>query len=253
MPFVTKIKWVVLSVITLSVASIIIHLSLAKLWTVNIVPYRAIASFPGDFSPGLGRQVVKNKKLWGSIKSLEALQPSSNARSNYTDPKERSNGFIYAKVFGGFEKIRSSICDLVAISRLLNATLIIPEIQESIRSKGISSRFKSFSYLYDEDQFITYLKHDVIIAKTLPESLMERRKRNEFPTFRPTSSASPNFYIQELLPKLKKSKVIGLIISNGGALQVEIIGAALLSISSRPTERKLGIQWLCRAFSGCTH
>lgn len=83
-----------------------------------------------------------------------------------------------------------------------------------------SSRFKSFSYLYDEDQFITYLKHDVIIAKTLPESLMERRKRNEFPTFRPTSSASPNFYIQELLPKLKKSKVIGLIISNGGALQV---------------------------------
>lgn len=114
MAFVTKIKWVVLSVITLSVASIIIHLSLAKLWTVNIVPYRAIASFPADFSPGLGRQVgshyicitcvcmvksldgayllellqvVKNKKLWGSIKSLEALQPSSNARSNYTGNK----------------------------------------------------------------------------------------------------------------------------------------------------------------------
>jgi hypothetical protein len=57
MAFVTKIKWVVLSVISLSVASIIIHLSLAKLWTVNIVPYRAIAAFPDDFSSVVGRQV----------------------------------------------------------------------------------------------------------------------------------------------------------------------------------------------------
>jgi len=49
---------------------------------------------------------------------------------------------------------------------------------------------------------------------------MERRKRNEIPTFKPTSSSSLNFYIKEVLPKLKKSKVIGLVIANGGALQV---------------------------------
>ncbi|XP_027366528.1 protein EMBRYO SAC DEVELOPMENT ARREST 30 isoform X2 [Abrus precatorius] len=111
------------------------------------------------------------------------------------------------------------ISDLVAISRILNATLVIPEIQESTRSKGISSKFKSFSYLYNEEQFIAYLKNDVIIAKTLPETMMERRKRNDIPTFKPTSSSSLNFYIKEILPKLKKSKVIGLIIANGGALQ----------------------------------
>lgn len=29
-------------------------------------------------------QGVKNKKIWGSIKSLEALQPNANARSNYS-------------------------------------------------------------------------------------------------------------------------------------------------------------------------
>jgi len=143
---------------------------------------------------------------------------------------------------------------LVAISRLLNATLVIPEIQESTHSKGIryvlhgfcchyvlhinillvwclyttlfvfeilfSLKFKSFSYLYNEEQFIAYLKNDVVIAKSLPESLMERRKRNEIPTFKPTSSSSLNFYLKEILPKLKKSKVIGLVIANGGALQV---------------------------------
>lgn len=83
-----------------------------------------------------------------------------------------------------------------------------------------SAKFKSFSYIYNEEQFIAYLKNDVVIAKSLPESLLERRKRNEIPTFKPTSSSSLNFYTKEILPKLKKSKVIGLVIANGGALQV---------------------------------
>ncbi|CAJ1974473.1 unnamed protein product [Sphenostylis stenocarpa] len=87
MPFLTKIKWVVLSVVTLSVASIIIHLSLAKLWSVNLVQYKALPSLPEDFGFVLPRQVVKNKKLWGSIESLEALQPHADARSNYSGNK----------------------------------------------------------------------------------------------------------------------------------------------------------------------
>ncbi|XLT83013.1 hypothetical protein HN873_004766 [Arachis hypogaea] len=43
----------------------------------------------------------------------------------------------------------NKICDLVAVARFLNATLIIPEIQESTCSKGISSKFNSFSYIYN--------------------------------------------------------------------------------------------------------
>ncbi|RVW31867.1 Protein embryo sac development arrest 30 [Vitis vinifera] len=102
-------------------------------------------------------------------------------------PNEKNNGFIYAKISGGFEKIRPLICDLVAISRLLNATLVIPEIQQSTRSKGISYKFRSFSYLYNEEQFIASLKNDVIIVKSLPEKLKSGRRNNEFPTFRPKS------------------------------------------------------------------
>lgn len=49
---------------------------------------------------------------------------------------------------------------------------------------------------------------------------MERRRKNEIPSFKTTSSASPDFYLDQILPKLKQSKVIGLIITNGGALQV---------------------------------
>ena len=58
------------------------------------------------------------------------------------------------------------------------------------------------------------------IVKSLPEYLKAARRRNEFPTFNPKNSASPNFYFKEILPNLKKAKVVGVIIMDGGCLQV---------------------------------
>ncbi|KAE8099711.1 hypothetical protein FH972_017668 [Carpinus fangiana] len=214
----SKIKWVTLFLLTLSLLSLVAHLSVTKFSTVDLMQYSAMSGLHANF-PNVADKRVRNKKIWGVVQSLELLQPYANPRSSYPVPNEQSNGFIYAKIFGGFAKIRSSICDLVAISRLLNATLVIPEIQESTRSKGISFKFKSFSYLYDEEQFIMSLKNDVIIVKSLPENLKAGRRRSEFPTFRPKSSASPKYYIEEILPKLKKAKVIGLLLTDGGCLQ----------------------------------
>ncbi|KAG2685436.1 hypothetical protein I3760_10G124900 [Carya illinoinensis] len=213
----SKMKWVTLSLLILSLLSLLTHLSVTKFSTADLVQYSAMAGLRADFANVIGSPFSRNKKIWGVVKSLESLQPYANPRSSYPVPKERSNGFIYAKVFGGFANIRSSICDLVTISRLLNATLVIPEIQESTRSKGISSKFKSFSYLYNEEQFISTLKNDIMIVKSLPQNLKARR--NEFPTFRPKSSASPKYYMEEILPKLKKAKVVGLVLADGGCLQ----------------------------------
>ncbi|CAI0384774.1 unnamed protein product [Linum tenue] len=221
--FKSRIKWIVLLVLMLSTGSLVVHLSITKFSATNLIQYTAVPALSFDLpstSPGSKRVIpARNKKLWGPVKALESLQPYANPRTTYPVPSEKSNGYIYAKVYGGFSKIRSSICDLVTISRLLNATLVIPEIQDSLRSKGISSKFKSFSYLYDEDQFIASLKNDVRIVKTLPENLKAARKRNEFPIFKPKSSATPSFYIKEILPKLKKSKVVGLILADGGCVQ----------------------------------
>ncbi|KAK4787026.1 hypothetical protein SAY86_010859 [Trapa natans] len=218
MVFRSKIKWFALFVLIMSVAFLLLHLSIAKS-SVRLVQYSAMAGLQNEFANLLGTRISRNKRLWGRVKLLESLQPYANPRGSYPDPNDGHSRFIYAKVFGGFEKIRQSICDLVAISRLLNATLVIPEIQESTRSKGISYKFKSFSYLYNEEQFITYLKNDVIVIKSLPTHLREARRRNELPTFRPKTSASANYYIKEVLPKLEKAKVVGLLITDGGGLQ----------------------------------
>ncbi|POO00241.1 GDP-fucose protein O-fucosyltransferase [Trema orientale] len=220
MVFKSKIKWIALFVLLLSFVSLIRHLSIARFSTVDLVQYTAMAGFRDDFAASIsGTQNFRNKKLWGLVKPLQSLQPYANPRSSYPVPNKQSNGFIYAKIFGGFANIRSSICDLVTISRLLNATLVIPEIQESTRSKGISNKFKSFSYLYDEEQFVASLTNDILIVKSLPENLKAARRRNAFPTFKPKTSASPKFYIKEVLPALKKAKVVGLVITDGGCLQ----------------------------------
>ncbi|KAK8591366.1 hypothetical protein V6N13_031413 [Hibiscus sabdariffa] len=154
-------------------------------------------------------KIKRTKRLWGDVRSLTSLQLYANPRSSYPAPGENSNGFIFAKIFGGFEKIRSSICDLVTIARLLNATLVIPGIQQ-ITSSRVLPIFMTR---------IISLKNDVNIVKTLPKYLKPAGKRSEFPIVKPQNSASPNFYVKEVLPKLKKAKVVGLIITDGGCLQ----------------------------------
>jgi hypothetical protein len=57
-------------------------------------------------------------------------------------------------------------------------------------------------------------------VNSLPENLKAGRRRNEIHTYKPKSSASPSFYVKEILPVLKKSKVIGLVLHDGGCLQV---------------------------------
>ncbi|KAK6942484.1 GDP-fucose protein O-fucosyltransferase [Dillenia turbinata] len=215
----SRIKWAALIGLVLSLVSLLVHLLLAKFSNVGFSRYTALPDFSLDFASTLNRQSAGYKRIWGTVKPLESLQPYANPRTAYPAPNQENNGFIYAKIFGGFEDIRTSICDLVTISRLLNATLVIPEIQQSLRSKGISSKFKSFSYLYNEEQFIASLTNDVIVVKNFPESFKAARKRNELPLYRPKKSASPGFYIKEILPRLKKHKVLGFIVTDGGCLQ----------------------------------
>lgn len=83
-----------------------------------------------------------------------------------------------------------------------------------------SPMFKSFSYLYNEEHFIAALSNDVVVVKSLPEHLNEARTDTMFPTFSPQRSAAPSFYVEEVLPQLKTSKVVELLISDGACLQV---------------------------------
>ncbi|XP_022980538.1 O-fucosyltransferase 27-like isoform X1 [Cucurbita maxima] len=223
----SRMKWVGLLGIVLSTFSLFTHFFLAGFTQDAISEYQSSAAAVTIFSwrpvfehPDFSPASPLFRRLWGPVRRLETLHPYANPRQHYpADPSSQSNGFIFVRIQGGFHEIRNSICDVVVIARLLNATLVIPEIQSTTSSKGISSQFKSFSYLYNEDHFIAALTRDVNIVKTLPRNLKGARRKKEIPHFKPSYLASPYFYRHHVLPVLKKHSVVELVISDGGCLQ----------------------------------
>lgn len=222
--FKSKLKWVGLVGLVLSTFSLFTHFLLARYTagtalseyqsSITIFSWRPIFD-TADLSTTSSLQ----RRLWGPIKHLESLHPYANPRGNYPAPVLQTNGFIFVKVRGGFHEIRNSICDIVVVSRLLNATLVIPEIQSTTSSKGISTEFKSFAYLYNEDQFMSALAEDVKIVKTLPKNLKGSRRKKEIPSFRVSSTSSPSFYLHYVLPVLARHSVVEILVADGGCLQ----------------------------------
>ncbi|KAH9331172.1 hypothetical protein KI387_003280, partial [Taxus chinensis] len=222
--FTSKRKWTALIGLVLSVPSLFTHLFLfARYSSRDLLDDRPISEVfhwrPVFDTTDLLQGGSKYRKLWGPVKSLESLYPYAKPKGEYPAPNQPSNGYIFVKIQGGFHEIRSSICDVVAVSRLLNATLVIPELQETTSTKGISSKFKSFGYLYNEDHFIAALANDVLVVKNLPKMFKNARKNNEIRAFTPENSASPDFYLQEVLQELKKQTVVEFLVSEGGCLQ----------------------------------
>ncbi|KAA8530482.1 hypothetical protein F0562_005191 [Nyssa sinensis] len=223
MLFRSKMKWVGLFGLVLSAFSIFTHFLLARYTGEGISEYQSsitIFSWRPIFeNADLYRTSPLYRRLWGPVRRLESLHPHANPRGNYAAPILQTNGFLFVRIRGGFHEIRSSICDVVVVARLLNATLVIPEIQSTTSSKGISSEFKSFAYLYNEDQFMVALAEDVRIVKTLPKNLKGARRKKKIPSFRVPHAASPYFYLHHVLPVLNRHSVVELVISDGDGLR----------------------------------
>ncbi|KAJ7000747.1 O-fucosyltransferase 27-like [Populus alba x Populus x berolinensis] len=219
----SKMKWVGLVGLVLSAFSLFVHFLLARFTEEGVTDYQSSVTIfswrPVFENPDFAKNSPSYRRLWGPVRRLESLHPDANPRGYYTDPRSESSGYVFVRIQGGFHEIRNSICDVVVISRLLNATLVIPEIQSTTRSKGISSQFKSFAYLYNEDNFMAALVKDVKVVKTLPQNLKDARRLKKIPSFRVPNSASPYFYLHHVLPVLIKHVVVELVVSDGGCLQ----------------------------------
>lgn len=219
----SRLKWVGLFGLVLSTFSIFTHFLLARYTDGGVSEYQSSVTIfswrPIYENADLSNNNSLHGRLWGPVRLLESLHPYANPRANYAAPIHETSGFIFVRIRGGFHEIRNSICDAVVVSRLLNATLVIPELQSTTSSKGISTQFKSFAYLYSEDQFIAALAKDVKIVKTLPKNLKGARRKKEIPSFKVSNSASPHFYRHHVLPVLSRHSVVELVISEGGGLQ----------------------------------
>ncbi|AEE77631.1 O-fucosyltransferase family protein [Arabidopsis thaliana] len=219
----SRMKWIGLLGLVLSAFSLLVHFLLAGFTDDSIsdysIPVTIFSWRPIFDNPRFARHTPLYRRLWGPTRHVETLLPDANPRGFHSDPPARTNGFVFVRIQGGFHEIRNSIPDVVAVSRLLNATLVIPEIQSTTSSKGISSQFKSFAYLYNEEHFMATIANDVRVVKTLPKNLKWARRKKQIPSFKVSYGSSPYYYLHHVLPVLIKHSVVELVVPHGGCLQ----------------------------------
>ncbi|KAF7829959.1 O-fucosyltransferase 7 [Senna tora] len=106
------------------------------------------------------------EKLW-KPPSNHGFLPCINPTPNYTTPAD-SRGYLLVHTNGGLNQMRAGICDMVAVARIINATLVIPELDK----RSFWQDSSNFSDIFDEEHFINSLADDVKIIKKLPQELV---------------------------------------------------------------------------------
>ncbi|VAI72547.1 unnamed protein product [Triticum turgidum subsp. durum] len=151
------------------------------------------------------------KDLWKEPINATLWKPCSDQRdweaSGNISSSEGTNGYIIISANGGINQQRVAICNAVTISRLLNATLVIPKFLYS----NVWLDKSQFRDIYQEDYFIKYLKPDIRIVKELPLELQSLDLEAIGSLVNDTDvmkEAKPSIYVKKILPILLKNRVV---------------------------------------------
>ncbi|XP_024023619.1 O-fucosyltransferase 38 isoform X2 [Morus notabilis] len=128
-------------------------------------------------------QIIEGQ-LWHAPFS-HGLHPCIKPTAKYK-AATNSGRYMTVKSNGGLNQMRTGIADMVAVARIMNATLVIPQLDK--RSFWHDSSL--FSDTFDENHFIETLRGDIHIVKELPKELETApRARKHF-----TSWSSVGYY-----------------------------------------------------------
>ncbi|KAF8100850.1 hypothetical protein N665_0214s0011 [Sinapis alba] len=212
---------------------------------------------------------VHSRIFTGPVEPVR-LQHLLPPRRNYT-----SNGILRVSCNGGLNQMRAAICDMVTIARLLNLTLVVPELDK----KSFWADPSDFEDVFDINHFIDSLRDEVRIIRKLPKRYSEKHGYKLF-QMPPVSWSNEKYYLHKLLPRFRKHKVIHFnrsdtrLANNGLSLhlqrlrcrvnfqglrftpRIEALGAKLVRILQKRgsfVALHLRYEMDMLAFSGCTH
>nr|XP_034916704.1 O-fucosyltransferase 7-like isoform X2 [Populus alba] len=136
-------------------------------------------------------------KLWKPPPNRNYM-PCTQPSPNYTSPSE-SRGYLLAHTNGGLNQMRAGICDMVAIARIINATLVVPKLDK----KSYWQDSSNFSDVFDEDHFINALANDVKVIKKLPKEIGTMKTVKYFKSW-----SGMDYYQEEIASMWADYKVI---------------------------------------------
>ncbi|OAY56729.1 hypothetical protein MANES_02G040500v8 [Manihot esculenta] len=138
-----------------------------------------------------------SKFFYGCSERGRNFAPAKRGRS--------SNGYLLIAASGGLNQQRTGITDAVVVARILNATLVVPELDHHSYWKDDSD----FVNIFDVDWFISYLAKDVTIVKRVPDKVMRSMEKPPY-TMRVPRKSPPEYYLDQVLPILLRRHVVQL-------------------------------------------
>ncbi|XP_020235062.1 rhamnogalacturonan I rhamnosyltransferase 1 isoform X2 [Cajanus cajan] len=107
----------------------------------------------------------------------------------------KNNGYLMVSCNGGLNQMRAAICDMVAIARHLNVTLIVPELDKT----SFWADPSEFQDIFDVDNFIGSLRDEVRILKQLPPRLKRRVELGLYYSLPPVSWSDISYYEKQVV------------------------------------------------------
>lgn len=146
---------------------------------------------------GLSNRLIGFTKVSFQVEEVPLSPPLLPPR-NYT-----SNGFLKVSCNGGLNQMRAAICDMVTVARLLNLTLVVPELDKT----SFWADPSDFEDIFDVKHFIDSLRDEVRIVRRLPKRFNRKYGYQPF-EMPPVSWSNEKYYLKQILPLFDKYKVI---------------------------------------------
>ncbi|RHN81907.1 putative GDP-fucose protein O-fucosyltransferase [Medicago truncatula] len=150
------------------------------------------------------RSEIRLEELWSNADS-SGWRPSSSPRSHWPPPPSKNNGYLRVRCNGGLNQQRTAISNAVLAARIMNATLVLPELDANPYWQDNSD----FHGIYDVEHFIRTLRFDVKIVESIPEN-EKNVKKNKLKAFkiRPPRDAPISWYTTDALKEMKEHGAI---------------------------------------------
>lgn len=144
------------------------------------------------------------RDIWSSRLS-KFYYGCSNANSTFktADKKTHPNRYLMIATSGGLNQQRTGITDAVVAAYILNATLVVPKLDQ----KSVWNDASNFSEIFDVDWFATSLSKDIKIVKQLPGKDGNKKDLKPYHT-RVPRKCTTTCYLKRILPIFNKTHVV---------------------------------------------